>query len=277
MMETAFVRVLAAVAVGLALLDLCLFGAGRSPAQAQEPITIGFDMKTEGNSCPGTGSEDCTLGAIDTCVQVPSGGGVITIDTFLQGLPNGEDVVAFHYVLAEQTSQLVGTLDGFTHKDHLLNLIYQALPRWDLLDSSDPTGTSVPGWKALVEDFFGGSESNPPFTQGVLSRLTIDTTGTADGHYGLLFDDVILMNSGANNLCVLHDCETFDASSTPQQYGVIAVGWACPRAPVGGIAELPAVSDSGAGNRTILAALAVAAGLLALTAGAWYARRRWIS
>jgi hypothetical protein len=281
----AFVRVLAAgLAVGLALLVLCLSGGGRSPALAQEPITIGFDMNTEGNSCPGMGPEDCTLGAIDTCVQVPTGGCVITIDTFLQGLPDGESITAFQYVLAEQSSQPVGTLTAFTHQDYLLNLIWQAVPRENLIDTSDPAGTSVPGWMAQVQDLFGGSEFNPPYTEGVLSRLTIDTTGTADGLYGLLFNDVILMNSDSqspSDLCLLYGCNALDANSTPQQYGLIAIGRACPLAPdggsVGGIAELPEVSDSAARTYAPLAALAAAALALALTAGAWYARRRWIS
>jgi len=46
--------------------------------------------------------------------------------------------------------------------------------------------------------------------------------------------------------------------------------------PVGGIAQLPGVSDPSAPNYALLAALAVAA-LLALTAAAWYARRRWLA
>ena len=46
-------------------------------------------------------------------------------------------------------------------------------------------------------------------------------------------------------------------------------------APVGGLAELPDVSDSSSRNYIALAGLAAAA-LVALTAGAWYARRRWL-
>jgi hypothetical protein len=45
---------------------------------------------------------------------------------------------------------------------------------------------------------------------------------------------------------------------------------------VGGIAVLPDVSDSAAGDYAALAGLAAAA-LAALTAGAWCARRRWLS
>jgi hypothetical protein len=46
-------------------------------------------------------------------------------------------------------------------------------------------------------------------------------------------------------------------------------------APVGGLAELPDASDS-AGRNYVAVALAGLAALLALTAGAWYARRRWL-
>ena len=45
--------------------------------------------------------------------------------------------------------------------------------------------------------------------------------------------------------------------------------------PVGGIAELPEVSDSAGRNSVALAGLAAAA-LVALGAGGWYARRRWL-
>jgi hypothetical protein len=46
--------------------------------------------------------------------------------------------------------------------------------------------------------------------------------------------------------------------------------------PVGGIAELPDVSDPAARDYVALVGLAAAA-LAALTAGAWWARRRWLS
>jgi hypothetical protein len=46
--------------------------------------------------------------------------------------------------------------------------------------------------------------------------------------------------------------------------------------PVGGIAELPDVSESAARSYIALAELAAAA-LVALSAGVWYARRRWLS
>ena len=50
-----------------------------------------------------------------------------------------------------------------------------------------------------------------------------------------------------------------------------------PLPPVGGVAELPDVAQSGDSSAATYAALAggLAAALVALTAGAWYARRRW--
>ena len=44
--------------------------------------------------------------------------------------------------------------------------------------------------------------------------------------------------------------------------------------PVGGIAQLPHASDSSGRNYVALAGLAAA--LATVTAGAWYARRRWL-
>ena len=49
-----------------------------------------------------------------------------------------------------------------------------------------------------------------------------------------------------------------------------------PAVPVGGIARLPELSDSSSPNYIFLAG-AVAAALLALIAGTWYARRRWLA
>ncbi|GAG40277.1 unnamed protein product, partial [marine sediment metagenome] len=48
-----------------------------------------------------------------------------------------------------------------------------------------------------------------------------------------------------------------------------------PYPPVGGIAELPGVSDSSGRSYIALASLAAAA-LVALATGGWYARRRWL-
>jgi hypothetical protein len=56
--------------------------------------------------------------------------------------------------------------------------------------------------------------------------------------------------------------------------GMLAINEAC-SAPVGGIAELSDVSGSAGRSYVALAGLAAGA-LVALAAGGWYARRRWL-
>jgi len=75
--------------------------------------------------------------------------------------------------------------------------------------------------------------------------------------------------SGTTNAHVA-DCDGLDDYATKV---CCYAGPALP--PVGGIAELPDAPGSAGPNYVALAALAAAA-LLALTAGGWYARRRWL-
>jgi hypothetical protein len=282
----------AGLIVPLLLLALRLPGGGESLAHAQGPITIGFDMNTAGNTCPGDGVTDCTLGPIDACVELPSGGGVLTIDVFLKDLPptSGDigGIIAFAYGVGEKMDRAVGTVTGFTHDDPATSLLVQAPPQLGLLtDNSAWPPAPLLGWFATVVDLLSGVEYNPPFAEGVLSRLQIDTTGIPDGLYGLTLGprpggsriDVVAWNS--DSYCdpaspSFVGCNILDAYDA---YGLIAIGQPCPVV-VGGIAELPDVAgvqasrtDSPAGAYTALAG-GLAAALLALTAGVWYARRR---
>jgi hypothetical protein len=72
------------------------------------------------------------------------------------------------------------------------------------------------------------------------------------------------------------------ATGTPQNMSVGGqigplpnLALAVPVSPVGGLAELPDVADSAGRNYVAIAGLAAAA-LVALSAGTWYARRRWV-
>jgi len=283
----------------LLLLASRLSGGGESLAQAQGPITIGFDMNTAGNTCPGDGVTDCTLGPIDACVELPSGGGAVTIDVFVKDLPptSGDGwiggIVGFAYTVGETMGRAVGTLTAWTHDDPATNLLVQEMPRGSSGDFSHPPAppAPLPGWFAFFFNY-GEVEYDPPFTRGVLSRLQIDTTGTADGVYGLTLGPVPgegsyveVTSSGGNSYCdpatpAYVGCDILD---TYDDCGLIAIGQPCPGglnrpcAPpaVGGVARLADVSGSSGPNRTALAGLA-AAGLLAFAAGAWYAKRRWL-
>ena len=279
------VVLLRVVTLGLIVGALSLLGGEAGQAQAQTPITVGFDMNTAGNSCSGSGI-DCTLGPIDSCVHVPTGGGSITFDVFLKDLPGPPSeggIASFGYRIGEKQDRVVGTVAGYTHTDGAVNLIF-ARDFDNPQEFSDVVGTTVPFWDALVLDL-GETEFNPPYTQGVLSRLTVDVTGASDGLYGLTIEPtwenyIVVGDAFADNYCHPDDagdgpgpfqggCDILDAYDG---YGLIAVGaTACA---VGGIAELPEVAGSADSTPHIYIALAGCVSLALVTACAWYARRR---
>jgi hypothetical protein len=246
-----------------------IFLLARPSAQARpDAVVLGFDMDPTGNSCPNDFT-NCTLGFIDPCVEVPEGGGLVEFDVFLEDLPNGEDILGFVYHIGERYDTPLGPITAYIHKSEDVNLTDQ--PGSLLSDMSDPVGTLVPSFYTNVGEM-QTAEYNPPYTHGTLGRYTLDTTGLANGIYGMTLDSVILGNHDSSNLCTIYGCDIWDAN---QGYGLIAVDSACSPHAVGGMAELPGVSDSSAANYIALAGLAAAA-LVALTAAAWYARRRWL-
>jgi len=194
------------------------------------------------NACPGSGA-DCTLGNIDTCLAVASGGAVITVDVFLDGLPelagqpDAGGITSFEYQINEKDSKTVGTVSAFTHNDTSVNLVVQE-PTVNLQDFSAAVGSAVPGWWASVGDL-GDIEFNGwngtvdlPYTKGVLSRLEIDVTA-ADGLYSLTMDDPLVGDVLGDDYCdptspVYVGCDLWDANATPVPYGIIAVGVPCP-------------------------------------------------
>jgi hypothetical protein len=245
------IRTLAVLGAGLAaaviVAAVWLMGGsgGTSPAEAQPPVIVGFDMIIDDdgdtnpdNTCPnnGDGVTDCTLGVIDPCVAVPSGGGPIQFDTFLEGIPDADSVVGFSYHFGQTTGDTVGQITGCTHGNGAINL--PAQPGSSMFEGlSDPpcgggAGTAdVPCWDAIVSDF-GTAEYNPPFTHGVLGRYGMNVGGVADGVYGLTLDSVIVGNDPGLDLCILYGCDLWDANKVvPQPYGLIAVGVACPLPP----------------------------------------------
>jgi hypothetical protein len=184
-------------------------------------LVVGFDMDPTGNSCPNDGS-DCTLGLIDRCVEV-SAGDVFQFDVFLDGIPTDDSVLGFAYDI----NTFPGTLTAKLHNSGTVNLVAQ--PGSQLLDFSDNVPDSSPPYAVNVGDL-GDAEYNPPFTQGVLGRYTLNVTGVGTGVYGMTLENLFVGNYFADDLCVLYDCDIWDANSEPQ-YGLIAVDTDCPGAP----------------------------------------------
>jgi hypothetical protein len=96
--------------------------------------------------------------------------------------------------------------------------------------------------------------------------LSVSPQGTLDCTYGATCDACLATISDTTNAHVA-DCDGAD------DYATKVCCQATSPLPVGGVAELADTPDSSGRNYMALAGLAAAA-LLALTAGAWYARRR---
>ena len=285
-----FLGIPRAVVLGLIVGVLLPLGGEFRQAHAETPIIVGFDMNKAGNGCPGVGN-GCVLGRIDSCVHLPTGGGSITFDVFLDNLPNmdaqpGEGgITSFDYYIGEEQDRVVGTVIGFIHTDSAVNLLFSR-PLGVPQDHSDSVGTTVPLWKAVVVDL-GDTEFNPPYTQGVLSRLTIDATGAPNGLYGLTIEPtwkeyISVGDVVADNYCNPDDagdgpdpfqggCDIWDAHDG---YGLIAVGTAACPWTVGGIAELPEVAASAHSSPRVYLALLAGAAMALVAACARHARRR---
>jgi len=217
--------VAAITAVALAALGVWLFGDVNQPTQAGGPITVGFDMdpsSAPANSCPNDGT-NCALGSIESCVQLPSGGGPVEFDVYLEGLPANESLAGGSYHIGEMHNMPLGSISAITHAVGLVNLWAQ--PGSSMMDLSDPLGTGVPSFDASVADT-GAAEHNPPFTHGTLGRYTLSAAGLPDGIYGLTLDSVIMINHGTADLCSIYGCDVRDALGG---YGLIAVGVECPK------------------------------------------------
>ncbi len=223
------VPAIAAIAVALAILAVLQFGY-TSQTSAQGPIDVGFDMNPNSapaNSCPGTGNAggtDCTLGSIETCVAVPSGGGTIEFDVYMDNFPVGDDLLSFSYHLDEKHSNPVGNITARNEQTVGIN-ITEDDPGSSTMSMSDPLGPVI-SYDGAIADM-AVAESNPPFTQGTLGRYTVNVAAP-DGIYGLTLDTVKMANSGLppEKLCAeKYGCNVIDANDG---YGLIAVGVPCP-------------------------------------------------
>jgi len=87
----------------------------------------------------------------------------------------------------------------------------------------------------------------------------------SDRDLGEDMSEIYVMNADGSGQTNLTNNAAYDTSPDWQPLAVA----------VGGLAELPDVAASSTPNYIALAALAAAA-LLALSAGGWYARRRWL-
>ena len=276
----ALVAVWAGLAIAPVPLASVLWGGAGGIASAQEPIILAIDMdpySTPANTCPGDFIHDCTVGSIERCVSVPTvAGTTFAVDALVLLLSNGHANFAWDLAFPDIASSADLTMTAQVETASQVNLISQSV-------ASAPVS-----WSELVPDAISphtasttdlsSSETTPPFTQGTESRMTFTVgAGATPGLYGFSFvpDAYWVGDENGESYSSHTGITVLDSNSVPQ-YGVLALGMPCPSGviPVGGIAELPNVSGSSGPPYTALAGIAAPA-LVALTTGAWYARRRW--
>jgi len=115
---------------------------------------------------------------------------------------------------------------------------------------------------------------------GVLARVTLQAI--ANGVSQLTLTKVKLADPSFTPIGDTNGDRIFDGAISNAE---IRIGEVCPppSLTVGGVAELPDVAQTPAGQSgssgppyaVLAGAIAAAAGALAIGAGAWYARRRW--
>ncbi len=213
------------------------------PVQGATFTVVGLDMDTTGNGCPNecrvTGgapvrcvdSDDCSLGAIDYCVEVHAASeDEFNVDIFLEGLPSGESILGAGYDINFPDTAV--KVIARKHTDPLVNL--PAQPGSTMTDLSDDLPDTVSPHEVNVADLTT-AEYNPPFSHGVLGRYTFKVLpGATSGLYSLTLDPATLVLGRdvppGGDVCYTYGCDIWDGNWTPQ-YGLIAIDDSCPAGP----------------------------------------------
>ena len=225
----------------VALLIVALGVSGLLTAHAQDPdgVIVGIDMDTTGNSCPqavaGVGA-DCTLGAIDQCVSV-SVGASVTFDVFLDDLDLDSHLGHGYYLDGWPASGTDGTPPQITAAIHQgAPVLITSRAGFSIIDFNETVPDGDLPYDNSASGDLGTAEYNPPYTQGVLDRFTLDTTGAAPGVYGLTLSTVTVGRDTAADAAYpgyplggnVEPVAIWDYNFTPK-YGILAVGVPCPQ------------------------------------------------
>ena len=233
---------MAAIAVALAMTTA--FAEKAPDAQAPGVVTFDIDPDTTGNS-------GNTLGTVEHCVEItvptPAFDNTSDYNVDIVVLGDTQAPVGYNAVMAYDSTKV--HIAGPGTNDRI------KMPGAFSLSEALPGSDGAHTFSVLYLD--GGP--GPP-GDGALVRVGLDIGGSGIVTFSLNEWTGYTSEAGA------HVVEL--------SRGHLAINASCADLAVGGIAELPQIGD--AADHTALAALAAAA-LLALTAGAWYARRRRVS
>jgi hypothetical protein len=194
---------LAAIAVG----TLVGLEGGHIAAQSTPTTVVGIDVDPAGNGAS-------YLGTTDPCISVTAGQ-QFDIDVFLDGVPDGVQLGGFNHDIGFDDTRV-----RIVAQDHMLLLANE--PGSSVTDLSEAVPDAVTPHGVYVADF-GAPEVGP--VTGVLGRYTLEAlSGAPTGTFAATLTNVALGDPVGNPITV---DQVLDGGSTPQ-YGLIAVGEACP-------------------------------------------------
>jgi hypothetical protein len=241
----------AALAIALVILGPWALG-GQESAQAQDTVNFDIDPEITGNGAN-------TLGTVEGCYAVtcPSANCTWNGSSSFDGVSDYSiDIVVTGDTQAPTMYDV--SLNFDSTKVHIAALGTDRLIK---MPGAYPYGDELPdSVSPYVADAYylvgAGIEGD-----GTLVRVGLDIGASGVVTFSLDADPQTAYKSGVGNHPIVLDS------------GMLAINDYCGNPPVGGIAELPDVSNLAARNYIGLAGLAAAAAV-ALAAGGWYARRR---
>ncbi len=237
----------------------CLTLALPDEAHAQGIVNFDIDPEVTGNSAN-------TLGTVEDCYAVTCPSAECTWD----GSSSFDGV-------SDYVIDVVVSGDTEAPTNYHASLNYDETKVHVAEPGTDP-GTELDG---KMPGAFDLSEGPPPDTDGtfvagaiylmggpgIAGDGTITRVGLDIGGFGVV---TFSLNAPPDTAYV----SELGTHAVARGTGMLAINEACSDV-VGGIAELPDVSGSAGRNYVAMAGLAAAA-VMALTAGGWYARRRWL-
>ncbi len=258
------------LAAALALLAFSAVGQQENALAQESPLVMGIDPEITGNACAPSPA-DCTLGPIEQCYEVACPSAECTWDgsaTF-DGTSN--------YVIDVYIDDPAGSAPAPTDYNAWVyydqNIVHIADPGTDgkikmpggeagLNEETslpDSDGRFIGGWMFIAATPNPGT--NTYIGDGPLLRLGLDI-----GASGVVTFSLDPVGSSYSSLGPTPHPLTFRSAR-------LAINDSCAIPPVGGIAQLPPLSDWPSRNYTPLGGLAAVAAIT-LVAGGWYARRR---